>query len=225
MVIGLTVWNGILDLLFPPRCVFCGAILKSGESGICNDCQAKLPWIEGRAAEQKFDFVSLCVSPLWYQDDVRDSIQRYKFNDRSGYALIYGKMIAQCVSDHLLDRFDLISWVPISKKRLKKRGYDQAMLLAMAAALDLNHVAVETLRKIRNTVAQSGIKDDSARRANVLGAYEVIDPELIAGKRILLIDDVVTTGSTLSECARVLRTFGAKEVVCASLARARGQKT
>lgn len=217
--------DAILDLLFPPRCVFCKGILKSGESGICNECQAKLPWITGREAEQKFEFVSLCASPLWYQGDVRESIHRFKFDNRSGYAKVYGRFVAQCVSDHLSDQFDLITWVPISSKRLKKRGYDQAMLLAMASALDLDGVAVETLRKVRNTDAQSGIKDDSARRANVLGAYEVIDAELVAGKRILLIDDVVTTGSTLSECARVLRTYGAKDVVCASLARARGQKT
>ncbi len=215
----------MLDLLFPPRCAFCRKLIQSGESGICNDCQIKLPWIVGQEAEQKFEFVSLCVSPLWYRDNVRESVHRYKFDGCSGYAKTYGKLVAQCVSDHLLDRFDVISWVPLSAKRLRKRGYDQAKLLAVEVARNLDCVAVETLRKVRNTDAQSSINDDSARRANILGAYEVPDPEFVAGKRILLIDDVVTTGATLSECARVLRTFGAKEVVCASLARARGQKT
>ena len=219
------IWNGILDLLFPPRCVFCRELLRSGELGICDDCQIKLPWITGQEAEQKFEFVSLCVSPLWYRDSVRESVHRYKFDGCSGYAKTYGKLVAQCVSDHLLDRFDVISWVPLSAKRLRKRGYDQAKLLAVATAHNLDSVAVETLRKVRNTDAQSGIHDDSARRANVLGVYDVPDPEFVAGKRILLIDDVVTTGATLSESARVLRTFGAKEVVGASLARARRQKT
>lgn len=214
--------NIILDFLYPPRCVFCRTMLKSGEIGFCNDCQQKLPWLTGKEAEQKFEFVTLCVSPLRYQGEVRESIHRYKFEDRSGYAKVYGTLIAQCVSDHFTDQFDLISWVPLSPKRFKKRGYDQAMLLAKETAVNLNATAVATLRKIRDTDAQSGINDDSARRANVLGAYEVIDPELIIGKRILLIDDVATTGSTLSECARVLRTYGAKDVVCASLARARG---
>ena len=214
----------ILDLLFPPRCVFCKKILKSAETGICAQCQTKLPWITGREAEQKFEFISCCVSPLWYQEHVRESILRYKFHDRSGYAKQYGTFIAQCVTDHLAGQYDLITWVPLSAKGLKKRGYDQAMLLAMASALELGNVAVETLQKVRHTDTQSGIKDDSARRANVLGAYEVIDAELISDKRVLLIDDVVTTGSTLSECARTLRTYGAKEVVCATLARARGEK-
>jgi len=130
--------------------------------------------------------------------------------------------MAQCVQDHLAGRYDLITWVPLSEQRRKARGYDQAMLLAEAAALELGDVAAETLAKVRDTSAQSGLgKDDSARRANVLGAYRPTDPELIAGQRILLMDDVVTTGSTLSECARTLRTAGAADVVCVTLARAR----
>ena len=99
------------------------------------------------------------------------------------------------------------------------------MLIAQSAAFFLDRTAVKTLCKVRITDVQSSIKDDSARRANVLGAYEVINPETVSGKRILLVDDVVTTGATFSECARVLRTAGAKDVVCASFARARGQKT
>lgn len=214
-----------LDLLFPPRCSFCRAVLKAGEAGICARCQSELPWIVGQEAEQKLEFISLCVSPLWYQGNVRESILRYKFHDRSGYAKTYGCLVAQCVADHLAGKYDLITWVPLSAKSLKKRGYDQAMLLAMASALELDDVAAETLRKERNTDAQSSLKDSSARRANVLGAYVIVDPDLIDGKRILLIDDVVTTGSTLSECARMLRTFGAKDVVCATLSRARGEKS
>lgn len=218
-------WGFLLDLLFPPRCVFCKSILKQGESGLCARCQSELPWIVGQAAEQKLEFISCCASPLWYQGKVRESIHRYKFSDRNGYAKTYGRLVAQCVTDHLSGRYDLITWVPLSSQSLKKRGYDQAMLLAMATALELGDVAVETLRKARNTDAQSSLKEDAARRANVLGAYEVVDPVIVQGKRILLIDDVVTTGSTLSECARVLHTYGAVDIVCATLTRARGEKS
>lgn len=111
--------------------------------------------------------------------------------------------------------------MPLSEKRKKERGYDQAFLLASAAALELNDVAVETLRKGRDNAAQSGLEGEAERRANVLGAYQPVDPELVEGKRVLIIDDVVTTGSTLSECARMLRSMGASDVVCATLARAR----
>ena len=211
----------LLDLLFPPRCVFCGKLLATGERDFCARCQKELPWLEGPAAEQTGEFFSLCAAPLRYQDTVRDSIRRYKFKGRQGYHKAYGKLVAQCVHDHLAGKYDLITWVPLSDKRKKERGYDQAFLLASAAALELGDVAVETLRKSRHTDAQSGLEGEAERRANVLGAYTAVDPELLAGKRVLLIDDVVTTGATFSECARVLRTMGAKDVVCAALARAR----
>ena len=211
----------LLDLLFPPKCVFCGKVLDSGEDGLCARCQRDLPWLADGEAELTGEFFSLCAAPLRYQDKVRDSIRRYKFNGRRGYHKLYGKLVAQCVHDHLTGRYDLITWVPLSSQRKKERGYDQAFLLASAAALELGEVAVETLRKERHTAAQSGLTEAAQRRANVLGAYTPVDPELVAGKRMLLIDDVVTTGSTLSECARTLRTMGAKDVVCAALSRAR----
>lgn len=216
--------RAILDLLFPPRCVFCRKLLKHGKDGLCEDCQSNLPWIIGQAAEQKFEFISLCVSPLWYQGEVRESIHRYKFSNCSGYSALYGQLVAQCVQDHMDSKYDLITWAPLSARSLKARGYDQAMLLAQSTAQVLGQTAVETLRKIRNTNAQSSLTEDSARRANVLGAYEISNSEIIIGKRVLLIDDVVTTGSTMSECARVLLTYGASDVVCATLARARGSR-
>ena len=218
------VWNAFLDLLFPPRCVFCRSLMKHDKNGICESCQSKLPWIIGSAAEQKTEFVSLCVSPLWYQGDVRESIHRFKFSNCSGYASTYGRLIAQCMEDHFTKPYDLITWVPLSHQSLKVRGYDQAMLLAQLIAQELDSSAVETLRKVRNTSTQSTLKDDSARRANVLGAYEVSNQEAIKGKRVLLIDDVITTGSTMSECARMLLTYGASDVVGATVARARASK-
>lgn len=210
----------LLDLVFPPRCVFCGKLLHTGEREICASCQRGLPWLVGQAAEQTGEDFTLCASPLRYQDAVRASLHRYKFRGQKAYAGAYGKLVAQCVRDHLKGRYDVISWVPLSEQRLKQRGYDQAMLLAMAVALELGGVAVETLRKRRNTSAQSGISGTAERRANVLDAYEVIDPELVRGRRVLLIDDIITTGSTISECAHTLRTIGATDAVCATLARA-----
>ena len=213
----------VLDLFFPPKCVFCGKILDSGEHGygFCARCQRELPWLRDGQGELTGEFFSLCSAPLRYQDKVRDSIRRYKFSGRRGYYKVYGRLVAQCVSDHLAGRYDLITWVPLSPQRKRERGYDQSFLLASAAALELGEVAVETLRKARDTPAQSGLTEDAQRRANVLGAYTPVDRSLVEGKRVLLIDDVVTTGATLSECARMLRTMGAADVVCAALARAR----
>ncbi len=210
----------ILDLFFPPKCIFCGKFLQKGTDCLCEKCLKGLPFTKGAQATQKGDFYDECVSPLLYEGDVRKSILRFKFKGATAYADCYGKLMAACIREHLSGKYDLITWVPLSVKRAKTRGYDQAMLLALAVALELDDVAVETLVKTAHVQAQSTITDKETRRANVSGAYELKDKELIDGKRILLIDDIITTGSTLSECARMLLLSGAEAVVCATLARA-----
>ena len=107
----------LLDLLFPPRCVFCGKVLGSRERDWCAGCQASLPWLEGGEAEQSGEFYSLCVSPLRYRGDVRESIRRYKFYGRRGYHRAYGRLLAQCIHDHLAGRYDLISWALFGQGR------------------------------------------------------------------------------------------------------------
>lgn len=213
--------TALLDLIFPPRCVFCGRLLDTGEEELCNSCQKNLPWLTGAAAEQRSLWFDRCVSPLAYRDAVRDSLRRYKFQGRRWYCRIYGRLMAQCVQDHLAGQYDLITWAPLSAKRKRKRGYDQAYLLAAHMAAELGGQAVPTLRKVRHTAAQSGLNDDGARRKNVQDAYEILDPARIAGKRVLLVDDIVTTSSTLSACAQVLTQAGAAEVICVTAARAR----
>ncbi len=213
-------WDDILDLLYPPRCAFCRRLLKRGESGICALCEDTLPRTRD-GGMQRCDFVEAVAAPLFYEDDVRESLHRYKFGGITAYAPVYGRLVADCIRDNLAGRYDLISWVPLSDKRLRKRGYDQAMLIAMAAALELDTVAVETLHKVVDVAPQSGTGSAEKRRANISGAYEAADPELVEGRRILLIDDIVTTGSTFSECARTLGMAGAESVVCAAVARTR----
>ena len=162
-------------------------------------------------------FKTCCVS-LSYEGRVRDAVIRFKFKDHPGYATEFGKILSGSIKTHLAGQYDLITWIPVSAERLKKRGYDQAMLLAMSAALELGDVAVETLKKPVDTPAQSSLDGPEARKSNVLGAYCVPEAVLVEGKRILLIDDVVTTGATLEEASRTLLDSGAKEVVAAALA-------
>ena len=119
------------------------------------------------------------------------------------------------------DGFDLITWVPTSGLRCFTRGYDQAKLLANATGQELGQPPVRTLRKIRHNRPQSGINGQAQRCANVKNVYRVTDPQKVCGKRILLLDDVITTGATAGECARVLLTAGAKEVHCGCVAAAR----
>ena len=210
--------SSLLDLLFPPKCAFCGKIKGHGDVAYCSGCTESLPFTLD-CGRQEGDYYDFCVSPLYYKGVVRKSIHRFKFKGASAYADAYGAVLADCIRENPDLNYDLISWVPLSKKRERSRGYDQAMLLALATALRLDDVAVETLRKPHDVRAQSELAGRTERSANISGAYEAVDPELIEGKCILLIDDIVTTGSTLSECAKVLRSVGAVRVVCAALAR------
>ena len=211
-------FSSFLDILFPPRCVFCRRFLKSGaRMQICGECLETLPFTKDGGGKTG-EFFTACVAPLYYEGNVRESLLRFKFKDATGYAEEYGKLLADCIRENLAGRYDLISWVPLSRKRLKERGYDQAMLLALATALELDDVAVSTLEKPLEAEKQSLMGSAEKRRANISGAYRAVDLELVDGKRILLIDDIVTTGATLSECAKTLLAAGAAEVLCAAVA-------
>ena len=214
----VAVFKSVLDLLYPPRCAFCRDFLQKGQT-LCPQCAESLPFCEGLDARQEGDVFSFCVSPLYYEGSVRESHHRYKFQGASAYARTYAPLVAQCIAAHCAGQYDLISWVPLSRKRLRKRGYDQAKLLAIAVAAELNTTAVATLKKVRNASAQSGLGGRDERRANIAGAYELLDSAAVSGKRILLIDDIITTGSSLAECAQCLLMADAKEVLCATLAR------
>ena len=209
----------LLDLLFPRKCPFCQRLVE-GDALLCPDCQRTLPWLTEKAAERSPEFLKLCVSPLRYKGPVAESIHRYKFSGRRNYAAAYGALMAQCVLDHPDVTFDLLSWAPLSRRRLRQRGYDQAELLARAVGGNLGVPAAPLLAKIRDIPAQSGLSEQAARRANVLGAYELLPGAQVAGSSILLADDVVTSGATLSECARVLLTADAAQVCAVTLAQA-----
>ena len=206
----------LLALLFPPRCVLCRTFLTKEETDFCRKCRIDAP--EHKNSNSRFSFLAGWTAVWYYRGDVRSSILRFKFYGRRNYAPAYGRVLAMRLQTARMDDFDILTWVPIAFFRRLRRGYDQVELLASAVGKELNVTPVKTLRKIRNTPPQSGIKDASRRRANVLGAYKAVCPEQIAGKRILLLDDVITTGATASECARVLLSAGAKEVYFAAIA-------
>ena len=172
----------------------CAFCRRTGVHGVCADCERTLPYAKVQLCEGA-GFGS-CASPLLYEDAVRESLLRFKFHGAQSAAEGYGELLARCAAEELGGQFDTVTWVPVSKKREHERGYDQAYLLSSAAE----------------------------RRGNVLGVYEAENTDRIRGAKILLIDDILTTGATLGECVRVLREAGAADVVCATLARAVTEK-
>ena len=211
--------SAILDLLYPPKCLICHRMMDSSRSPVCPACMDRLPEHEG--ADPKVRFAERCAATFFYEGDLRESFHRYKFGGLRQYAAQYGRWMAVTVRDKLSGQFDCITWAPVSDKRRKQRGYDQAELLARVVAAEFGMQPIRMLRKMQNTRPNSELKSLSERSANVAGVYAAVQPELFAGKRVLLIDDIVTTGATASECCRVLLTAGAAQVVCAMLADAR----
>lgn len=208
----------IAHLLYPWKCVFCESVLK--DTDICRECEKKLPYTVGDSAMQKFPFIDKCVSPLYYKDKVRTSVHRYKFGGCSAYSRRYAALMSDCVENNLDCRsIDVISWIPLSKKRLRRRGYDQARLIAEEIAAKTGLPCRQLLQKVKNNSAQSLTRDAKQRRENVAGVYALDDGADVSGLRILLVDDVVTTGATMSEAARILRKEGAKSVFGVTLAR------
>jgi len=209
----------LADLLYPLKCPFCGKILEPWERGMCPACEADLPrTCTGEA--KAVDGCDFCIAPLWYQEGVPDAVKCCKFHGGRNHADLFSALVSACVRERLPAGADLVTWTPLSKKHLRRRGYDQARLLAEGVADRLGLPAEPLLEKVRNTKTQSHLEDPAQRRANVAGAYRLLEGarRQCQGRRVLLVDDVVTTGSTMGECAALLRQAGAVSVVGISLA-------
>ncbi len=211
----------LLAMLYPAKCVFCCRLLSKEETDICASCRRRLPYLEGSL--RRLPYSSGTVAVLAYEGTVREAILRFKFRRVPQYSAAFGRLLAMKLAGQSLE-YDMICHVPVSRRRYRQRGYDQAARLAKATAQELGVPIYSLLQKIRHTPAQSGIHGPERRRANVLGVYRVAHPELVRGRKILVIDDVITTGATLSECCRTLLDAGAAQVSCAALALVRREK-
>ena len=215
------------QLFFPNKCIFCGTIIAAEkEYLICESCLQDL--YSDRHINAGLTLGSTDMGPakvrvdglfcgVEYVGRARNAIIDFKFNGKR----FYGKTLAWIFARVLYqwkECFDIIIPVPISGHRLRDRGYNQAEEVGKGISGCLG-VSMEAgaLRKVRDTPRQSKLKG-MQRVDNVAGAFEVINPENIRGRNVLLIDDILTTGSTLGECAGALYKAGANKVYCGALA-------
>lgn len=240
--------NFILDTLFPIVCISCG---KAGQ-WICEDCLSHIPLIIEQACpvcERRITpqghvcFKCLRKSPLdgllvatSYQNDlISAAVHNYKYRFIEDLHLPLGRILVRAFHDSELPLPDLIAPVPLHKRRLRYRGFNQAALLAQYLSANLTPgftipLAINMLIRQRFTLPQMKIKNYHQRKRNLENAFRINkDPELKAqrilkNKRILLVDDIATTGATLFECAKVLKENGAKEVISLVIARQEIQK-
>ncbi len=233
-------FHKVLDLIFPERCVLCGNIMKTPESGvaICRHCMKEVPFLDDlptcRICGCRTDsFVPVCVtcqthkhffnravSCFSYEGAVRQSILQYKFGKRRDYCRTFSRLLYYRVLPfHKEEVFDCVVCAPMSKTDLITRGYHQTALLAkrIAKLLALPFWA-DAFCKVKETRKQSTL-DYQERFKNVKDAFALALPKNhFKGKRILLIDDVLTTGATADALSRLLVSAGAAQITVATIA-------
>lgn len=213
-------------LIFTNKCKYCGELINYGEE-LCEECTKNLPRINFekcrfcgagkdrcncKNAKTRFDGIS---APFYYEGGVETAIKNFKFHDKQFVAEVLAKDIAQSVKIDFPDiDFDFIDFVPFSKTQEKKRNYNPAGEIAYSLSKYLKIPVCEVLTKPFGTEFQH-TTGASLRKGNVAGAYDIKENANVKGKTILLVDDIKTTGATLSECTRVLKIAGADKVYCA----------
>lgn len=201
--------NAILDLIFPPRCEACASI---GPEAFCAACRSKITHLLPSA------FVH---SVAIYEDPLKKVLMKFKYKRRLHLSRPLGEIMAKYVRSNFdISRVDFIIPVPLHHKRQSERGFNQAEALSHELS---RHFGIPTvsgiLHRIRETAPQFNLPPKD-RYNNVKGAFAVNNCSFLRDKRVLLLDDIYTTGSTISECTRVLKETGTRDVHVLTLSRA-----
>lgn len=234
-------WHALIEFFFPPRCPFCGKNLEeSGAFRPCSSCLSEIKFFSHpRCPRCGLGFYTVsgddhlcsgCLSEEWdfararslgpYEGLMIEIISRFKFKGATRLAKPLGALLAEYKDPEFsFSEFDLILSVPLHPKRLKQRGFNQSLLLARRVSQALSiPLDFKSLQRIRHTLPQTELSGPE-RKKNIRGAFEVKETGGISGKRLLLVDDVFTTGATVQECSKVLLKAGAKQVDVLTLAR------
>lgn len=203
----------ILTVLFPQRCIFCRAVIHA-DSHYCDKCAKKLPetyYVKHAVGGAR------CCSPFLYKDGYAAAVKRMKYGGKKNYARPLALFAAGAAArEYNLSSFDFVTCVPMHKSSLKKRHFNQAEELAKDFCAFTGLEYFDTLEKYKQNKPQHSMHRRE-RASNVKGVFRVLDKQAVRGKRILLVDDIITTGNTLGECAQLLKKAGCAEVSCVTV--------
>lgn len=207
----------LLNAVYPKRCFLCEKIIRYDET-VCPECQKQLKEAKDITYRKYAKGGYTCVSSVPYTDNFARAIINFKFHGKKQHSPQIAQVIADTVKKEYSDNhFDFITFVPMHKKNLRKRGYNQCELIAKDLSEILGIPAVATLRKTRFTKPQHELK--AAKRGdNVKGAFRITDKNLVKDMDILLLDDIITTGNTLGECAKTLDIYSPRSINCVTFA-------
>lgn len=221
--------NFIIKLLYPQRCKYCNNVIDIRRE-ICHTCENTLNRIDGDICKLCGASVELCncghkkhfykyiCAPFYYEGAASRAIWRFKFRNAINLAKIFAQDMAECFYKNYKGYdFDLCTFVPSAKEDFKRRGYNQAELLAKDFCEITGLKCEELLVKNFSTQTQHSLSS-AERSGNLAGAIDIKNDVCIENMRILLIDDIKTTGSILNECAKMLLIGGAAEVFCLTVA-------
>ena len=217
----------LTNLIFPPKCVFCSNVLvNSSDINICRKCFDEIPFINMNDEEYFSIFsTSFCdevVCPCRYEGIIKKALTDFKFRDRPSLYRALASIVLTKITEFIGEGdINIVSAVPLSRKRFRIRGYNQPELLASYISRELNVVnASNVVRRTKDTKKQASL-DKEGRKSNVYNAFTVIDSKYVVNKNILIVDDIFTTGSTISECAKAFKNAGAAKVYAAVVASGR----
>lgn len=214
----------LLNLLFPPRCIFCGDIIKASSSiDICSVCYKKLPFInEGIIKPEKGQYFDEVICVFEYSDIIKKAILRYKFFNKPHYCRTFALLLSDKIKNMTIKpEIDIIISVPLHKHKQRSRGYNQSYLISRLISKNIGaKEGSYLLSRVKDTESQSTLPKNE-RHLNIENAFRVLSHQEIKGKNILMVDDILTTGSTLSECSRVLKDAGALKVIAVVIASGR----
>ncbi|PHQ80079.1 MAG: hypothetical protein COB66_05555 [Coxiella sp. (in: Bacteria)] len=188
----------MLNLLFTPRCPICQSKTKQ-PTLLCAHCHTQLPW------QESFEFYKQgisCYAPLTYDNQIKHFIKALKYKHQLRYAALLGNYLAQAIQTHYNDKPQLIIPVPLHKKRLRERGFNQSLELAKVISRSTQIPINKTyfIRK-KNTPPQAQCSK-SSRKRNIKNAFTL--QQQLPAQHIILLDDVITTGGTVIECFNTL---------------------
>lgn len=208
-----------LDLIFPPLCGFCG---KIDTKYICKDCIKIINIISLNKQEIYNDkYFKKHLYVFKYEDIIREKILKFKFENEAYLHRFFAEAVLNNKENiKFIEEFDYLIPVPIHKMRKKQRGYNQSELIAKAICQEIKSIKFQTniIKKDKNIAPQSTL-NQKQRLENIKDVYKVINKEKIENKKILILDDIYTTGSTANECSRILINSGAKEIGVITIAK------